>query len=226
MRVPSGGARPPPTTPTSRPPSFTARSPPGRWAQTPSTSAASLRALRSASTSSPAATAAGRSPGWIRRCGTCAAGSRASPWSNCWAADRGACAPTPPRCDATSRRTHEAARLVRLRDEQGFDAFKWRVGAECGHDVDEWPGRTEAVVPVVARALGAGMAKLVDANSGFSPPRAIEVGQLARGATASAHYEEPCPYWKLEETRARHRGATSWMSPAASRTGTWRPGHA
>src|SRR5712675_2169589 len=47
----------------------------------------------------------------------------------------------------------EAARLVRLRDEQGFDAFKWRVAAECGRDVDEWPGRTEAIVPHVARAL-------------------------------------------------------------------------
>src|SRR5450755_4498977 len=46
----------------------------------------------------------------------------------------------------------EAARLVRLRDEKGFDAFKWRVGAECGHDVDEWPGRTETIVPQVARA--------------------------------------------------------------------------
>ena len=94
----------------------------------------------------------------------------------------------------------EAARLVRLRDEQGFNAFKWRVGAECGHDVDEWPGRTEAVVPLVARALGTGMAKLVDANSGFSPLRAIDVGHLleAHGIT---HYEEPCPYWKLEETR-------------------------
>jgi L-alanine-DL-glutamate epimerase-like enolase superfamily enzyme len=94
----------------------------------------------------------------------------------------------------------EAERLVRLRDEKGFDAFKWRVGAECGHDVDEWPGRTEAIVPKVARALGAGAAKLVDANSGFSPPRAIEVGRLLE-AEGIGHYEEPCPYWKLEETK-------------------------
>ncbi|HKC16227.1 MAG TPA: mandelate racemase/muconate lactonizing enzyme family protein, partial [Steroidobacteraceae bacterium] len=94
----------------------------------------------------------------------------------------------------------EAARLVRLRDEQGFDAFKWRVGAECGHDVDEWPGRTEAIVPRVARALGSGVAKLVDANSGFSPPRAIEVGRLLESEGIS-HFEEPCPYWKLEQTR-------------------------
>jgi L-alanine-DL-glutamate epimerase-like enolase superfamily enzyme len=94
----------------------------------------------------------------------------------------------------------EAARLVRLRDTRGFDAFKWRVGAECGHDVDEWPGRTEAIVPLVARALGDGVAKLVDANSGFSPPRAIQVGRLLE-EHGIGHYEEPCPYWKLEETR-------------------------
>src|SRR5215471_6811167 len=36
----------------------------------------------------------------------------------------------------------EAARFLRLRDDQGFDAFKWRIAAECGRDVDEWPGRT------------------------------------------------------------------------------------
>jgi L-alanine-DL-glutamate epimerase-like enolase superfamily enzyme len=94
----------------------------------------------------------------------------------------------------------EAARFVRLRDEKGFDAFKWRVGAECGHDLDEWPGRTEAVVPTVARALGNRVAKLVDANSGFSPRRAIEVGRLLE-AEGISHYEEPCPYWKLEETK-------------------------
>ena len=94
----------------------------------------------------------------------------------------------------------EAARLVRLRDEKGFDAFKWRVGAECGRDVDEWPGRTEAIVPRLARALGDGVAKLVDANSGFSPGRAIEVGHLLE-AEGVSHYEEPCPYWKLEETK-------------------------
>ncbi len=94
----------------------------------------------------------------------------------------------------------EAARLVRLRDEQGFDAFKWRVAAECGHDVDEWPGRTEEIVPLVARALGPDVAKLVDANSGFTPNRAIDVGHLLE-AEGIGHYEEPCPYWKLVETK-------------------------
>src|SRR2546430_8382093 len=66
----------------------------------------------------------------------------------------------------------EAERLVRLRDEKGFDAFKWRIGAECGRDIDAWPGRTEAIVPQVARALGDDVARLVDANSAFSARRA------------------------------------------------------
>lgn len=94
----------------------------------------------------------------------------------------------------------EAMRLQKLRDKLGFTAFKWRVGAECGRDVDEWPGRTEDIVPTVARALGAGVDKLVDANSGFSPRRAIEVGRLLE-QEGIGHFEEPCPYWELEQTR-------------------------
>ncbi len=94
----------------------------------------------------------------------------------------------------------EAERFLRLRDRHGFDAFKFRVGAECGHDVDEWPGRTEAIVPAVRKALGDEVDLLVDANSGFSPRRAIEVGRLLQDHGVR-HYEEPCPYWELEQTR-------------------------
>ena len=93
----------------------------------------------------------------------------------------------------------EAARFMKLRDEFGFDAFKWRVGSECGRDKDEWPGRTEAVVPIVSRALGDGVAKLVDGNSCYSPKRAIEVGKLLEQEGIS-HFEEPCPYWEFDQT--------------------------
>ena len=95
----------------------------------------------------------------------------------------------------------EAARFCKLRDRYGFDAFKFRVGAEAGHDVDEWPGRTEAIVPAVRRALGGGVALLVDGNSGFSAKRAIEVGRMLQDFGVS-HFEEPVPYWELEETKA------------------------
>jgi len=95
----------------------------------------------------------------------------------------------------------EAERLLRLCAEQGFTAAKWRIGAECGEDIDEWPGRTEEIIPVVSRALGDGVEKLVDANSGFSVARAITVGRMLQD-NGIGHYEEPVPYWDLDATRA------------------------
>ncbi len=95
----------------------------------------------------------------------------------------------------------EARRMLALRDQHGFSAFKFRVGAECGHDVDEWPGRTEEIVPTMRRALGDAATLLVDGNSGYSPPRAIEVGRMLE-QQGVVHFEEPCPYWELDQTRA------------------------
>jgi L-alanine-DL-glutamate epimerase-like enolase superfamily enzyme len=94
----------------------------------------------------------------------------------------------------------EADRMLRLRDKFGYDACKFRVGAECGHDMDEWPGRTESIVPVMRSALGDDMTLLVDANSGYSPQRAIEIGRLLEDYGV-CHFEEPCPYWEPEQTR-------------------------
>ena len=93
----------------------------------------------------------------------------------------------------------EAARLVDLRERHGYTAFKIRVGRECGHDRDEWPGRTEELVPAIRRALGDDATLLVDANSGYSAPRAIEVGRFLE-QHGVVHFEEPCPYWWPEET--------------------------
>ena len=94
----------------------------------------------------------------------------------------------------------EATRLKTLRDTYGFDAFKFRIAAECGHDIDEWPGRTEEIVPAVRSSLGPDVALLVDANSGYSPGRAIETGRLLLDHGIS-HFEEPCPYWEYDQTK-------------------------
>jgi L-alanine-DL-glutamate epimerase-like enolase superfamily enzyme len=93
----------------------------------------------------------------------------------------------------------EAERLARLQAEHGFGAFKFRVGSECGHDRDEWPGRTEAIVPAVRRAVGEDARLLVDANSCYTPARAIAVGRFLQ-EWGVEHFEEPCPYWELEWT--------------------------
>lgn len=94
----------------------------------------------------------------------------------------------------------EAARLKHLRDAKGFDAFKVRAGAEVGRNRDEWPGRTEEIIPTMRRALGAEAALLIDANSCYDPARAIEVGHRLQD-NGFCHFEEPCPYWELEQTR-------------------------
>jgi L-alanine-DL-glutamate epimerase-like enolase superfamily enzyme len=94
----------------------------------------------------------------------------------------------------------EAARLAALRDRDGYEAFKVRIGKECGHDEDEWPGRTEEVVDRVRATLGDDVALLVDANSCYSPARAVELGRMLE-EHAVCHFEEPCPYWELDWTR-------------------------
>ena len=94
----------------------------------------------------------------------------------------------------------EAERLKRICAEQGFSAAKFRIGAECGRDVDQWPGRTEAIIPTVTRALP-GIDTLVDANSGFSVKRAIAVGRMLQDHGVG-HFEEPVPWWDLDATQA------------------------
>ena len=41
---------------------------------------------------------------------------------------------------------------------------------------------------------------LIDANSCYTPGRAIEVGRMLEDH-GFCHYEEPCPYWELEQTK-------------------------
>ncbi|HLJ55058.1 MAG TPA: mandelate racemase/muconate lactonizing enzyme family protein [Chthonomonadaceae bacterium] len=93
----------------------------------------------------------------------------------------------------------EAERLARLTQSHGFRAFKIRVGSVCGHDRDQWPGRTEEIVPAVRAAVGGKCELLADGNSCYTPARAIEVGRLLE-ASGYGHFEEPCPYWELEWT--------------------------
>ena len=93
----------------------------------------------------------------------------------------------------------EAERLVHLRDTYGYRAFKIRVGKVNGHDEDQWPGRTEALVPTIRQAVGDDVDLKVDGNSCYTPQRAIEVGRMLQDNGVS-HFEEPCPYWELEWT--------------------------
>jgi L-alanine-DL-glutamate epimerase-like enolase superfamily enzyme len=53
---------------------------------------------------------------------------------------------------------------------------------------------------MMRRELGDAVDLLIDANSCYTPERAIEVGRMLED-NGFCHYEEPCPYWELEQTK-------------------------
>ena len=94
----------------------------------------------------------------------------------------------------------EAERFKKLFQEKGINAFKFRIGAECGRGLDEWEGRTEDIVKTINKSLDSSVIKLVDANSCYSSSQAIEIGKLLEDNNVT-HFEEPCPYWEPEQTK-------------------------
>jgi len=116
--------------------------------------------------------------------------------------------PIPAYGSSTSRTVtpkQEAERLARAMESSGFTAFKIKIAKRCGHDEDQWPGRTQSIVPAVRKAIGDQTALFVDANSCYTPAKAIQVGQMLE-SYGVALFEEPCPWWEVgwtaEVTRA------------------------
>ena len=93
----------------------------------------------------------------------------------------------------------EADRLARLVEEKGFTAVKVRVGQTYGFDADAAPGRSVDVVRQARKWLGDDVEIMVDGNSCFTPPRAIELGRRLEEYNIF-HFEEPCPYTDIDST--------------------------
>jgi L-alanine-DL-glutamate epimerase-like enolase superfamily enzyme len=93
----------------------------------------------------------------------------------------------------------EARRLAGLVEKHGFRAVKVKVGEAFGFDRDAAPGRSVALIKEVRAALGDGIEIMMDGNSGFTAPRAIELARAVEKYRIF-HFEEPCPYWDLDST--------------------------
>ncbi len=93
----------------------------------------------------------------------------------------------------------EAKRLAGLVEKHGFRAVKVRVGSTFGFDQDAAPGRSVALIREVRAALGDGVEIMMDGNSCFTAPRAIELARAVEKYRIF-HFEEPCPYWDLDAT--------------------------
>jgi L-alanine-DL-glutamate epimerase-like enolase superfamily enzyme len=94
----------------------------------------------------------------------------------------------------------ELERMTRLRDDRGITAFKFRIGTEAGHNRDAWPGRTDDMIRTIGNALSESCDLLADANSCYTPDRAIHFGMMMQ-SYGIGQFEEPCPYWETEWIR-------------------------
>lgn len=91
----------------------------------------------------------------------------------------------------------EVERMLRLRDEKGITAFKFRIGKEAARNSDAWENRTEDMISTVGAALSDSCTLIVDANSCYTPDRAIHFGRMLEQQGID-QFEEPCPYWETE----------------------------
>lgn len=94
----------------------------------------------------------------------------------------------------------ELARMTRLRDEKGISAFKFRIGKEAARNGDAWEGRSEDMITTLGPALSESCSLLADANSCYTPDRAIHYGRMME-EHGMIQFEEPCPYWETDWIR-------------------------
>lgn len=93
----------------------------------------------------------------------------------------------------------EAQRMKDMVDKYGFRCIKIKIGGRMNQDTDEWPGRTEQIIPLMREALGDDIDISADANSAFSAHYAIKIGRLME-QYRYFHFEEPCPFDEIENT--------------------------
>ncbi len=97
----------------------------------------------------------------------------------------------------------EAERLLADVERWGFRCAKVKIGSQMGIDggLDHelLPGRTPRLIPYLRQAMGEDFELIADANGGFTPARAVEIGRLLED-NRYYFFEEPCIYFKLENT--------------------------
>ncbi len=100
----------------------------------------------------------------------------------------------------TTTPEQEVERMTRLRDQKGITAFKYRIGTEAGHNRDAWENRSEQMIDTLGKALAGSCDLLADANSCYTPDRAIHYGRMLE-SNGVVQFEEPCPYWETDWIR-------------------------
>jgi len=90
--------------------------------------------------------------------------------------------------------------LKHLVAETGAKAIKFRLGGRMSNNADSLPGRSEALIPLVRKTFGNGMALYADSNSSYDAPNAIRIGRLMQDCKYDM-FEEPCQFDDLWATK-------------------------
>ncbi|MCH9022536.1 MAG: mandelate racemase/muconate lactonizing enzyme family protein [Planctomycetes bacterium] len=90
--------------------------------------------------------------------------------------------------------------IARTVERVGAKAIKFKLGGRMRNNVDSYPGRTEAMIPLLRKAVGDQMTIYSDSNGSYDAANAIRIGKLLEASNIS-FFEEPCPFDHLEETK-------------------------
>ncbi|MDR3122043.1 MAG: mandelate racemase/muconate lactonizing enzyme family protein [Clostridiales bacterium] len=109
----------------------------------------------------------------------------------------------------------EADRLLGFCEKYGFQSVKLHPGIPVNRDVDFYPGCTEEFVTRARKTLPDGIKLIVDVNGNFSSGRAIEFAHFLKENGVSL-FEEPCPYWELDEVKKVREACEKLGLPVAA----------
>ncbi|MCL2099285.1 MAG: mandelate racemase/muconate lactonizing enzyme family protein [Oscillospiraceae bacterium] len=95
----------------------------------------------------------------------------------------------------------EADRLRAIQDKFGYRSIKLHPGIPVGRDCDFWENRTEDMVSAMVKTAQPDTHIIVDVNGNYSVEKAIETARFMHELGIKL-FEEPCPYWEIENTKA------------------------
>jgi L-alanine-DL-glutamate epimerase-like enolase superfamily enzyme len=109
----------------------------------------------------------------------------------------------------------EADRLAGFCEKYGFKAVKLHPGIPVNRDVDFYPGCSEELVQRTRKTLPDDIGIIVDVNGNFSSARAIEFARFLK-ENGVCMFEEPCPYWELDEVKKVREACVKIGMPVAA----------
>lgn len=90
--------------------------------------------------------------------------------------------------------------IIRDVSETNAKALKFKIGGRMSKNMDDPPGRTEALIPLVRKTFGDSMVIYADSNGSYDVKEALRIGRILEEYKID-FYEEPVPFDWYEETK-------------------------